>query len=344
MSLDLLDTCPRHLTAFKRYVRLIRYKGMVYKHKGVSRREFFKKGIGIGLTGGILASLPPSVRNVLGEEPEATGPDVAVVRGDAIPAVKAALAHLGGMGVFVKPGDRVVIKPNLSFANPPDRATTTDPELVRAVAQLCVEAGANRVLVMDHTIHDAKLCMDRTGIRTALEGLDKVVLFPLIEQRFFEEVEVPKGEELEKVEVAREVLRADCFIAMPIAKSHSATGISLSLKGMLGVVWDRRVFHESMELNQALADLGTVARSDLTLIDATRALQTRGPNGPGRVAKLDTIVASRDPLAADSYAVGLTTWYNRRFTGRQVKHLLNAYEMGLGEIDVERMRIKEIRV
>jgi len=186
--------------------------------------------------------------------------------------------------------------------------------------------------------------MDRTGIRPALKGLDNVVLFPLTERRFFQEVEVPKGRELKKVEVAREVLRADCFIAMPVAKSHSATGISLSLKGMLGVVWDRRAFHEKMELNQALADLGTVVRSDLTIIDATRALQTRGPNGPGRVAKLDTIVASRDPLAADSYAVGLTTWYNRRFTGRQVKHLLDAYEMGLGEIDVERMQIKEIRV
>ena len=272
----------------------------------------------------------------------AQGPEVIVSRGDSVEATKAVIEALGGMRRFVQPGDRVAIKPNFSFANAPERATSTNPEVVRTVAQLCVEAGAKRVLVLDHTIHNPKICMDRTGVKTALKGMDKVALLPLNQRRFYREVAVPEGKELKKVEIAKAVLDADCMISVPVAKSHSATEVSLSIKGLLGVVWDRSFFHRSVELNQALADLSTVVQSDLVIVDAIRALQTNGPGGPGRIAELGTIVASCDPLAADAYAVGLTQWHNKSFTGRQIKHLLAAYELGQGEIDVEKMRVREL--
>ena len=88
-------------------------------YKELGRREFLRRGMGIGLAGGILAGLPSSIRAAV-EETESGRTDVVVARGEGIPAVKTALIHLGGIEGFVKPGDRVVIKPNLSFANPPD--------------------------------------------------------------------------------------------------------------------------------------------------------------------------------------------------------------------------------
>ena len=312
------------------------------KDQEITRRTFFKKSLRTGLAVGAVVGMPGSFGRVWAEMQAEQGPEVIVSKGDPVKATKAAIEALGGMSRFVQPGDRVAIKPNFSFANAPQRATTTNPEVVRTVAELCVEAGAKRVFVLDHPIHNPKLCMDRTGIKAALKGMDRVKLLPLTQRRFYREVLVPEGQELKKVEIAKPVLDADRFISIPVAKSHDATEISLSIKGLLGVVWDRPFFHRSVELNQALADLSTVVKSDLVIVDATRALQTRGPNGPGRVAELNTIVASRDPVAADAYTVGLTQWHNRTFTGRQIKHLLAAYEMGLGEIDVEKMQIRKV--
>ena len=312
------------------------------KNRNVTRRTFFKKSLKAGLAVGVGIGMPRSFGRVWAETQAEQSPEVIVSKGSPIEATKAAIEALGGISRFLRPGDRVAIKPNFSFANAPQRATTTTPEVVRTVAQLCVEAGAKRVLVLDHPIHNPKLCIDRTGLKAVLKNMDKVRLLPLTQRRFYREVAVPEGQELKNVEVAKAVLDADCLISIPVAKSHDATEISLSIKGLLGVVWDRPFFHRSVELNQALADLSTAVKSDLVIVDAIRALQTRGPNGPGRVAELNTIVASRDPVAADSYAVGLTQWHNRTFTGRQIKHLLAAYEMGLGEIDVDKMRIRKV--
>jgi uncharacterized protein (DUF362 family) len=99
-----------------------------------------------------------------------------------------------------------------------------------------------------------------------------------------------------------------------------------------------------MNLHQAIADLATVIRPALTVVDATRALTSGGPGGPGKTVELDTVVAGTDPVAVDSYTVGITQWYNKSFTGRSVKHVVAAAELGLGEIDTAKMNIKEVAV
>jgi uncharacterized protein (DUF362 family) len=110
----------------------------------------------------------------------------------------------------------------------------------------------------------------------------------------------------------------------------------------MGLVWDRKVFHERLELNRAVAEQLIVIKPALTIVDAIYALTTNGPGGPGKVTKLDTIVASTDPVAADSYSVSLARWYNRDFKGEQVKHIKIAAEMGFGEIDIAKMDIKTV--
>jgi uncharacterized protein (DUF362 family) len=139
------------------------------------------------------------------------------------------------------------------------------------------------------------------------------------------------------------VLEADKFINLPTAKSHSATGVSLGMKGLMGLIWDRGALHQ-MNLHQAIADLATVIRPDLTIIDATRAMTSGGPGGPGKTVQLDTVIAGTDPVAVDSYAVGITQWYNKSFSGKSVKYIVAASELGLGEIDTAKMQIKEVKV
>lgn len=84
--------------------------------------------------------------------------DLGVAKGANIEAVvRAAVASVGGIGAFVKKGNQVIIKPNISFASEPERAATTNPEVLRAVMKLCFEAGAKKVLVVDHPLNDAEV-------------------------------------------------------------------------------------------------------------------------------------------------------------------------------------------
>ena len=110
---------------------------------------------------------------------------------------------------------------------------------------------------------------------------------------------MPRGKALKKVKLMKDVLESDVFINIPTAKSHAATGVSLGMKGLMGVIWDRKYFH-SQDIHQAIADLSSVVKVDLTLLDASRALSTGGPAGPGRIVTPQTIVAGIDPVAVDA--------------------------------------------
>lgn len=307
----------------------------------ITRRRFLKVSAGTAALAGLAGSVGRAVGPLfaLQREKEAgAGIDVAVARGMPEAGVKKVLDMLGGMGKFVKSGDFVVLKPNMSFATPPEIGATTHPDVVAAVAAECMKAGAKRVLVADHTIRSPKVCLEYTGIEKACAGLKGVNVVALNDESQYKEVPIPEGKTLQRTAVARDLLKADVLINLPVAKSHSAAGVAFGLKNLMGLIWDRKVFHTE-DLNQSIADLGTLIRADLTIMDATRALVQGGPSGPGRTERLDRIVAGVDPVAVDSYTLSLTKWYNRKWTGWQVKHILNASEMGLGQIDLDKVRV-----
>ena len=229
--------------------------------------------------------------------------DLAVISGEPATATKKALEAVGGISRFVEKGQRVVLKPNMSFARTPDFGATTHPSVVATVAQACVEAGASQVLVLDHTLQRAELCLERAGIREACRNIPGVHVLALQDRKFFREIKIPQGKVLDRVEVMKEVLDDSVLINIPVAKSHSTTGVSLGMKGLMGLIWDRESFHSQFNINQALADLATVIKPRLTILDATRALVSGGPGGPGEVKKTNLVIAGVDPVAVDSYGV-----------------------------------------
>jgi len=297
----------------------------------ISRRQFIlttAAGVAIGLAG-----YPSFLR-------AAEEVDLAVISGEPAAATRKALEVLGGIARFMKKGQRVVIKPNMSFARTPDFAASTHPLVVVAVAQACIEAGAREVLVLDHTLQRAELCLERTGIRDACkQHVPEVHVLALQDRKFFREIKIPQGKVLDRVEVITDILDNAVLINVPVAKSHSATGVSLGLKGLMGLIWDRESFHSRFNINEGIADLATVIKPQLTILDATRAMASGGPGGPGDVKKPNLIIAGVDPVAVDSYGVGIVPWYGRNFKGRQVEHLLAAHQRGLGKIDVEKLKI-----
>jgi uncharacterized protein (DUF362 family) len=303
---------------------------MKQRQETITRRKFLKTaaaGVALGLVGGPSFSFAK-------EEYE-----LAVISGEPAAATKKALEAIGGISRFIRKGQRVVLKPNMSFARTPDFSATTHPLVVAAVAQACVEAGAQQVLVLDHTLQRAELCLERTGIPGACKNIPGVHVLALQEKKFFREIKIPQGKVLERVEVIKEILEGYAVINIPVAKSHSATGVSLGLKGLMGMIWDRESFHSQYNINQAIADLATVIKPQLTILDATRALATGGPGGPGEVKKPNLIIAGVDPVAVDSYGVSVVPWYGQNFKGRQVEHLLIAHQRGLGKIDIDQLKI-----
>ncbi len=271
-------------------------------------------------------------------------PDVAVAKGGPAAATRAAVELLGGMGRFVKPGQSVIIKPNMSFAQGPDSATNTHPEVVREVLAMCKEAGAGKVRVLDHSLQNADLALERSGILAACNGVEEGVCHHLMNAGFYREESLDEAVEMRRNSFMRDVLDADVLIAVPVAKSHGGAGVSLSLKGQMGLIFDRRVMHSRYSLDTSIVDLNSKIKPHLAVIDATRVLTTGGPGGPGKVITPGEVIASADPVAADATAVASYEWYGRKMQPRQVGHIREAHERGLGRMDIENLILRRVEL
>ena len=271
-------------------------------------------------------------------------PDVAVAKGDPAKAARAAVDMLGGMGRFVKAGDKVVIKPNMSFARAVELGSNTHPLIVREVLIMCKEAGAAKVRVLDHSLQDPEQALILSGIRDACDSIEPGICRHLMDNGFYQEAALPGAAEMRVNAFMKDVLEADALIAVPVAKSHGSAGVSLSMKGQMGLIWDRKIMHGRYSLDVSLVDLAQRILPKLAVIDATRVLTTGGPGGPGKIITPGEVIASADPVAADATAVASYEWYGRRMQPRQVSHIRLAHERGLGRMDIENLRTRRITV
>ena len=301
--------------------------------KKMSRRDFLIRGGGAGLAcaGLGLLSAPDLVRAA--ESLLTAPPDLAVVTGgDPAGNTRRAIQALGGIGRFVKQGARVAVKPNALTGNLPEVASTTNPEVVETVVRLCLEAGAEDVVVVSH---DPERNFERNGLLEAADRAGARVL-AANSRDLYRPVTVIRGRLLEDAEIIGEILDADVFINVPIVKHHSATEVTLSMKNLMGINWNRGRFHQ-YGLHQSIADLNTAIQPDLIVMDANRILLTNGPSGPGQTRDALTVVAGTDPVAMDVFGA---TLLDR--DPMSVGHIRYAYQQGVGEIDLEKLNIEKI--
>jgi uncharacterized protein (DUF362 family) len=310
--------------------------------KALSRRQFLKvtgaATVGVTLLGAGCTAQPT-------EQPQPSTPSgrqtyLAVARGgDPAAITKAAIAALGGIERFVRPGNEVIIKPNICVAyHPPEYAATTNPTVVATLVALCRGAGARRVRVMDIPFGGTpESAYAISGIEEAVNvaGGEMEVMSPVK----FVKTPIPEGRDITEWEVYRDVLEADLVINVPIAKHHSLARLTLGGKNLLGVITRRSSMHRN--LGQRIADLVSVVRPTLTVVDAVRILVEHGPTGGSLndVKKMDTVIASHDIVAADAYAATLFG-----LTGADIGYVQAAAEMGLGTLDLGSVRIEEINV
>lgn len=265
--------------------------------------------------------------------------DVARVTGSDYPAlVRKTIDLLGGMTAFVNSGDRVVIKPNIGWDRRPEQAATTHPLVVVTLIELALEAGAAEVAVFDYTCNEKRRCYNSSGMTEAIASLDESrVKLSHIDNRKFVPVKIARGKALKEWQIYQDALQADCYINVPVAKHHGLSRLTLGLKNSMGVIGGNRGrLHHN--LGQNLADLATVIKPSLTVVDATRILLDNGPQGGSLedVKILDTLLASTDPVAADALA---TTLFGLQ--PGDIASTVAAHEMGLGQMDPARMRLLE---
>jgi len=246
------------------------------------------------------------------------------------------------MGRFVKQGQRVVIKANIAWARTPEQGCTNNPELFMTLIKMCYDAGAKRVAVWDHTCDNFQFTFSRSGLKDAAQkaGAD---LFSGHGQNVYKPVQIPKGRKLKKAEILRDVLESDVFINLPIPKHHFATELTLGMKNLVGIVWDMEQLHK-IDLHQCIADVNTLRKPDLVVMDAIRILTTNGPKGPGKTEDIGEVAASTDIVAIDAY--GATYFKNPKtgkpFKGEEILFVKHAYDLGLGQIDLAKVQVKKV--
>jgi uncharacterized protein (DUF362 family) len=275
----------------------------------------------------------------LSEAEAAAAPTVVVAsKRDPAGLVRAAVESLGGMKKFIKPGGTVVVKPNMTWARKPEQAANTNPEVVAEIVRLCRAAGAREVKVVDHTLDSPDtVVMKMSGIAAAAEAAGARVISGR-SLGMYQPVQLPRGRALKQASVLRDLLRADAWINVPIAKVHNSTTVTLGCKNLMGLVWDRNAWHESASLDQCIADFAAHYKPRLVILDAVRTLLTNGPKGPGQTENRGLVVAGTDPLAVDAYGTTLLGGLRPN----QVGHLKLAYAAGVGELRLDRIKVKHV--
>lgn len=268
----------------------------------------------------------------------AAGAYLAVAKGtDAKAITAAAITAIGGMSRFVRPGANVIIKPNICVGyHGPEYAATTNPDVIAALVELCVKAGASRVRVMDNPFGSSAATAYRvSGIADAVRraGGHMETMSPVK----FVDTHIPRGKAITHYPIYRDILRADLVINVPIAKQHPLSRLTLGGKNLFGCVVNRQNLH--FNLSQCVADLTSVIKPELTVVDAVRILTTNGPTGGSLsdVSRRNTVIASADVVAADSYAATLFG-----LKGADVPYVKASEAMGLGTTRLKSIHIARV--
>ncbi|MDR2113597.1 MAG: DUF362 domain-containing protein [Candidatus Accumulibacter sp.] len=301
------------------------------------RREFIKTT----LAAGAAAVTLPSLSLAAAATAENGAPDLITVKGENRAAMlDRALQAYGGIGAFVKKGQKVVIKPNMGWDVPPERCANTHPDVVARLIGLCLGAGASEVVVFDHTCDAWERAYETSGIESAARKAGARVL-PGHDESYYREVAIARGVALKKVKIHTAILDSDVFINAPVLKHHGGATMTACMKNLMGMIWDRGAYHRN-NLHQCIADILTVKKPDLNILDAFSPMTRNGPRGRSD-ADLDQnvrqLLVSTDIVAIDAAASRLLG-----HAADGIDHVRIAAAAGIGQGDLGKLKIERVKL
>ena len=311
------------------------------------RRDFMKKGFAVGAAfslldlGGLFAAEPEKKASPASGKTAPKTPDLVAVRGgQRAEMLEAALAALGGIEAFVKPGQTVVIKPNAAWDKPAELGANVHPELVTKMVELCRKAGAKEVNVFDHTCDSWQRAYENSGVAKAVEAAGGKMV-PGNDEADYIDQKAEKAVKLKEAKLHKLIVQSDVFINMPVLKHHGGAVMTACLKNVMGWVWDRGFFHKN-DLQQCIADAPCYRKPDLNILDAYAPMLRNGPKGKDAsdlLPDVKLLIVSRDMVAAD--AAGAMALGHKQ---DGIKHVELAAQAGHGVCDLSKLEIKRIKM
>jgi uncharacterized protein (DUF362 family)/NAD-dependent dihydropyrimidine dehydrogenase PreA subunit len=220
------------------------------------------------------------------------------------PGIEALLAPFGGMEQFVKKNEKVLLKVNLLSGKEPEKAVTTHPEFVRAVAKAVRKAGGKPYIGDSPAGPFSKRSLKKAYGRSGLEMVAGEEDIPLNFDTGAKKIDIPQGQRLQRSPICDYALNADKVIALPKLKTHSFQYLTLASKIMYGVVpgLTKAKYHAMFPRKESFADMLldvlTIMRPQLYIMDGIIGMQGQGP-GSGDPVKMDLVLASTDYVAMD---------------------------------------------
>jgi uncharacterized protein (DUF362 family) len=306
----------------------------------MKRRDFILKSVVASVASGALFSMGKWETLMAAEMSSSLPFDmVAIKNSDPITMFNKAIEALGGMKQLIKPNQTVLVKPNIGWDATPERAANTNPELVGRIVKSCLDAGAKKVMVFDNCCDEWTRCYKNSGIEQAVKDAGGQIVSGKNEDDYIE-VNIPKGVVLKKAKVHKLYIESDVIFNVPVLKNHGGAVMSLSMKNLMGVVWDRGYYHKN-DLQQCIADFLTYRQPDLNIVDGFRVMKRNGPKGVSvnDVVDMKYQIISKDIVAVDTAATkifGIDT--------DKVEHILMAEKLGLGTTNLDSLNIKRITI
>jgi len=262
---------------------------------------------------------------------------VAVKGGEPDAMFREGIRAFGGMRAFVKRNARVVIKPNIGWDVAPERAGNTNPKLITEIIRHCKDAGASQIFVLDHTCDNWQRCYKTSGIESAARDAGATVV-PAHTEGYYHEVQIPNGKVLRSAKEHESILEADVFINVPVLKHHSSTRLTVSMKNLMGNVWDRGYWHAN-DLHQCIADFATFRKPTLNVVDAYAVMKRNGPRG---VAASDVAIMKAQLLSTDMVAADAAAAKMFGENPADVRFITLAAQQGVGRSDLDKLAINRI--
>ncbi len=302
----------------------------------LTRKDFLKAGF-TTLAGGLLTPFLRRLSSAKEPAPPAF-PDMVAVQGGA-PAqmFDIGIKALGGMALFVKRGQRVLVKPNIGWNKTPSEAADTNPELVGRIVAAARAAGAKKVFCFDHPVNEEEDCYRRSGIAAAVKA-NGGEMRSGANQASYRRVSIPGATALKEALVHELYLDCDIIINVPVLKSHGGGRMTAALKNLMGVVWDRRYWHRT-DLQRCIAEFPLLRKPDLNVIDAHLVMMEHGPIG---VSTEDLVLKKMQILSTDAVLADAAGAKILGLPLERVPYLKMAADLGVGRLDLERAAIKRI--
>lgn len=264
---------------------------------------------------------------------------VAVRGGEPADMFSRGIASLGGLKQFIKPNQTVVVKPNIGWDMTPEKGANTNPDLVYAIIEQCKAAGAKTVYVFDNPVAEWTRSYKYSGIEDAAKKAGATVVSGKSEG-YYQSVTIPKGKVLKSAKVHELILESDVFINVPVLKNHGGSTLTISMKNLMGCVWDREYWHRN-DLHQCIADFATFRKPDLTIVDAYRVMKRNGPRG---VSASDVVLMKYQIIGTDMVAIDAAATKVWGLEPSQLKHISLAEQLGVGSSNIDAMNINRITI